>query len=326
MNVAPFGRPIRFALLGAPDLEIHFPSRCPWSTARFVAVEPGRWATAVDETLAFAADVVIVAEPHEIPPAELARLPGIKLGMVARPGPSSDDVARLAASSSEPRGNARFDFFTWFEEPPAEAADLPVLQILPLPVDTERCLAEPRLDLRRVLVPAWSRPPSGCLARLRRNAQVTEIPLAAAPSSWAELLAEGGTLVYWSRATLGRIDPLPLLALANGLLVVANTGFPRSWAVEQEDEYLVRESEDALALAVEESLRIPDSMRAVRVRAWQKVREAFSADGAFHRLVHDALLFARLGAAGTPVVDEARGAAPGVFDGTAPLRRERRPA
>jgi hypothetical protein len=157
-------------------------------------------------------------------------------------------------------------------------------------LDTERCLAAPQLEQRRVLVPAWARPPPSCLMRLRGCVELVELPGLVDPHAWSEFLGAGGTLAYWSRGPLGRIDPLPLVALANGLLVVSNGSFPGAWGIEAEDEYFLRPTQDLFVRAVQESVRFPDATRVVRVRAWQKAREAFSADGAFHRLVHDALL------------------------------------
>jgi hypothetical protein len=292
MKVAAFERPVRLTLVGRPELERHFPSSCEWATTRFTPVEAGGWEPAIDAVIAFAPDAVIVADPHRLPLEQLPRLPGLKLGMVVGPLPSSDDSARLERACAPACGGG-FDFYTWFEEPPAEAARLPILQVFPLPLDTARCLPAPRLELRRVIVPAWARPPATCLARLRATAPVTEIPLDATATSWHDALASGGILAYWSHGTLGRLDPLPLQALADGLLVVSNTAFPEPWAVEREDEYLVRGDEESLARAVEESVKNMESLRGVRVRAWQKTREVFSADGAYQRLVHDAMLFAR---------------------------------
>jgi hypothetical protein len=67
-----------------------------------------------------------------------------------------------------------------------------------------------------------------------------------------------------------------------------------AWGIEVEDEYLCRPSVDDLLRAVEEAVRVPASVRAVRARAWQKVRETFSAESVYRRLVHDALLFAEV--------------------------------
>jgi hypothetical protein len=287
MNVAALGGAPRVAFLGSPELALHFPSRCTWATARFIAAEEGRWSAAVDEAVALGPDVAVVADPAAMPADELARLPGRKIGMVTRP-PSPAELAALAAAAT---GAAGFDAYTWFEDPPPEANALPVVQVLPLPVDVERCLAAPRLEERRVIVPAWARPGRAWLAQLRSCADVAEIPLSADPAEWPRLLASGGALVHWSHATLGRLDPLPLLALGQGLLVVASRPFPAAWGVEQDDEYLVRADEAALVRAVEDAARTPEPTRAVRVRAWQRVRESFSADAAFHRLVHDALRF-----------------------------------
>jgi hypothetical protein len=292
MNVAPLRGSIRVAFLAPPELEPHFPASCRWAAARFVPSSPERAAAAIDDAVGFGPDVAIVADPHRLPGDELWRLPGVRVGVVTGPL-AGEELARLKARGDREPGGQGFDFFTWFEDPPPEAAGLPILQVLPLVVDTERCLPAPRLEQRRVLVPAWARPPAACLARIRAVAAVTEIPAEAATSAWPQGLGSAGALVYWSRATLGRLDPLPLLALANGLLVVASSAFPERWGIEREDEYLVRPDEDGMAQAIEEGARTHLMTRAIRVRAWQKVRESFSADGAYHRLVHDALLLTR---------------------------------
>lgn len=291
MNVAPFEPPIRVVFLGAAELERHFPSRCDWASVRFVVVAPDTAGAAVEATLAFSPDVTVVADPQDLHGARLDLLPGVKVAMITPRSAARGDASALARRLRAWAGARHFDYFTWFEEPPRDAEALPLLQVLPLPVDTERCLSRPQLELRRVLVPTWAGPPPSCLARLRQCAEIVELPPLVAPDSWSEVLGTGGALVYWSRGPLGRLDPLPLSALANGLLVIANTPFPGPWGIEAEDEYLLRPSQDMVVRAVQESVRFPDAMRAVRMRAWQKAREAFSADGAFHRLVHDALLF-----------------------------------
>jgi len=291
MTVAPFDPPLRVAFLGAAELERHFPSRCGWASSSSVVVAPDGVEAAVAATIALAPDVTVVADPQDLPGARLDLMPGVKIAMITPRSCSGGDASALARQLRAWPGSRHFDYFTWFEEPPRDLEDLPVLQVLPLPVDTERCLPMPQLELRRILVPTWARPPPSCLARLRQCAEIVDLPPLVAPSAWSDALSAGGTLAYWSRGPLGRLDPLPLAALANGLLVIANTPFPGPWGIEAEDEYLLRPGQDMLVRAVQESVHFPDTMRAVRVRAWQKVRECFSAETTFHRLVHDALLF-----------------------------------
>jgi hypothetical protein len=115
------------------------------------------------------------------------------------------------------------------------------------------------------------------------------LPRGLESSALLERLEGAGVLLHSSHEPLGLKDPLPMLALSRGLLLIADRPFPADWYVEPEDEFLVREGED-MARAVEEFMRMPGSFQAVRVRAWQKVREAFDASAAFQRLLHDASL------------------------------------
>jgi hypothetical protein len=174
----------------------------------------------------------------------------------------------------------------------ASAPGLKVEVTSPLPIDVERCLLAPDLDAAEVAVPEWARPPPAVLERLRLETRVRAIPADAPPLAWPDLLAGVGAVAYWTTEALHGVDPFPLVVLANGVLLASNAAFPEAWAIEPEDEYLHRPAEDDLAHAVLEALRVPQSVRAIRARAWQKAREAFSADAAYQRLVHDALLFA----------------------------------
>lgn len=177
---------------------------------------------------------------------------------------------------------------------PGEAlARVPGLKIEvgpPLPVDVSRCLSAPDLEATEVAVPEWARPPPAVLERLEATVRVRTIRADAPPTSWPDLLAGVSTAVCWTSGSLG-VDAFPLVALANGVLLASNAAFPAPWGIEPEDEYLHAPGEDHLAGAVLEAVGIPESVRAVRVRAWQKVREAFSAESVYRRLVHDALLF-----------------------------------
>jgi hypothetical protein len=286
VNLTPHSASVRLAVVGPPEIALHVPATDP--RLRFVNLADVAAAAAVEE---LTPDVCLLCDPQEWPEAlRLAQARAVNVAMITRPLASDDQLAALSSLATAGDG---VDLFTWFEEPPPEVRHLPLLQVLPLPVDTDRCLSRPRLDRCRVLVPSWARPPRLALARLRSAAEVVEIPLDSSPAAWPRLLEESGAMVYWSRAALGRLDPLPLLALANGLLVVANTAFPASWGVELHDDYFVVAGEDELAKTIEEVVRRPHSAAAVRVRAWQKAREAFSARDVLRRLAHDALLFGK---------------------------------
>ncbi len=303
MRFAPLGD-VRVAIVADRSFAPHLPSACEWARLELLECEGAQLGPALDRAAALSPAVTVIVQPHEFPAADVARLPGLKIGVVASPLGVAADAAPLRALAAPDLGDRRVRWFTTLEAPPP-GAELPVLMTFPLPVDTGRCLAAPRLEASRVLVPAWASPPRTTMERLRAIAPVDVLPFEADPATWDEHLAGAGVVVAWSAGVLGRLDPLPVRALANGLLLVANREFPADWGIEVEDEYLVRPDPDALAKAVEEAVRTPLTARAVRVRAWQRVRECFAAGDAFHRLVHDALLLAdpaaaasRLAAAG----------------------------
>jgi hypothetical protein len=212
----------------------------------------------------------------------------MKIGLIPAPLDDFETFAKLKDLTGQ--GSNALQWLTWPESPvPAELAGLPWLQTLPLPVDTSRFTEGPRLQRTHILAPEWASPAAPVLESIRKRASVELLPRGLEPSALLERLEDAGVLLYSSHEPLGRADPLPMLALARGLLLIADTPFPADWYVEPEDEFLVRGGED-MVRAVDALTRMPGSFHAVRVRAWQKVREAFDASSAFQRLLHDASL------------------------------------
>jgi hypothetical protein len=278
----------RIAFLGEPGFEPHVPHTADWALTRFLPVTEGNWLAAAEEAHQWGADVSLVFRPQDIGPEAVARLPGLKIGLIPAPLFGAEAFGRVAAVS-RPGGNG-FHWLTYLEWPaPRELSGLPLLQTQPLPVDTARFAAGPRLARRALLVPEWAQPPRHVLERIREFAPVEVLPMHATPEQMAARLDEAGSLLYSSRDLLGRFDSLPLLALARGLLLIADNPFPSDWYIEPEDDFLLRAGDHQVA-AVDEWQRMPEGYKAVRIRAWQKMREAFDASTAFKRMVHDASL------------------------------------
>jgi hypothetical protein len=278
----------KVAILGRPMFEPHVPRTAGWAGLRFLALGEDEGAAAVEEARTWGAEACLVLEPQRLAPGVVARLPGMKLGIVPFPLDGDEAFAKLSALVRPDSSGLRW--LTWPEsQVPSGLASLPWLQTLPLPVDTHRFSEGPRLQHTRLLVPEWASPASPVLERIRERADVERLPRGLAPSALLERLEGAGVLLHGSHEPLGRSDPLPMLALSRGLLLIADTAFPADWYVEPEDEFLVRRGE-AMVRAVDELVRRPGSFHAVRVRAWQKVQEAFDASALFQRLLHDASL------------------------------------
>jgi hypothetical protein len=279
---------MKVALIGRPAFEPHVPREAEWAELRFFAPGEDGGALVVEEVRAWGAEACLILEPERLEEGGVARLPGMKVGIIPAPLDGPETFAKLSALTRP--GGSGLRWLTWPESPvPTELTGLPWLQTLPLPVDTSRFTDGPRLGRTGLLVPEWAAPAPPVLERLRERAPVEMLPRGQEPATLLERLEGAGVLLYSSNEPLGRTDPLPMLALARGLLLITNTPFPSDWYVEPEDEYLVRGGED-LVRAVEALARMPGSFHAVRVRAWQKVREAFDASAAFQRLLHDASL------------------------------------
>ena len=280
MRVLPPSARMKVAFLGRPVFEPHVPRTAEWADLRFFVLGEDGGATVADEARTWGAEACLVFEPQKLGGDVVARLPGMKVGIIPAPFDIFEAVTPLSG----------FRWLTWPESPvPSELASLPWLQTLPLPVDTRRFTEGPRLQRTGILVPEWASPPAPVLERIRELAPVELLPRGLEPSVLMERLEGAGVLLHSSRELLGRHDPLPMLALSRGLLLIADTPFSTDWYVEPEDELLVRGGED-MVRAVDELVRMPGSFHAVRVRAWQKVREAFDASAAFQRLLHDASL------------------------------------
>jgi hypothetical protein len=281
----------RVAFLGEPAYAPHVPVQAAWAQVRFFPVTGGQWDAAIDAARAWNANATLVFRPQDVTAEQAARLPGgMRVGIIPAPLFSADEAVKLAAMSGP--DVAGFRWLTYMEAPALpELARLPLLQTLPLPVDTARCSTGPRLDTRRVLVADWASPTPAALDELRRLGPVDVLPSDATPDQVTRALEQAGTLLYASRDLMGRFDALPLLALAHGLLVMADTVFPPDWNIEPEDEFLYR-PDGQWARSLDETVRMPMSFRAVRIRAWQKMREAYDASACFQRVLHDAHLFA----------------------------------
>ncbi|WP_375760007.1 hypothetical protein [Corallococcus exercitus] len=281
----------RVAFVGEPAFEPHVPVQAAWAEVRFFPVTSGQWEPALDAAQAWGANATLVFRPQDLTPELAARVPGaMRIGVIPAPLFSAEEIERLASiSGPDVKG---FRWLTYLETPTSpELARLPLLQTLPLPVDTARCPTGPRLDVRRMLVADWASPTPEALEHLRKLGPVDVLSSHATPEEVSQALEKAGTLVYASRDLMGRFDPLPLLAMAHGLLVIADTVFAGEWNIEPEDEFLYR-PDGQWARSLDEVFRMPVSFRAVRIRAWQKMREAFDASACFQRVLHDAHLFA----------------------------------
>ncbi|MFY0578170.1 hypothetical protein ACN28S_31040 [Cystobacter fuscus] len=270
----------RVAFLGRPLFEPHVPLDAKWAETRFFAVESERWAEAIEAARQWGADASIVFRPQDVAPELAALLPGtLRVGVIASPVFAQAELTRLALNSGP--GVEGFRWLTYLDSPPpAEMARLPVLQTMPLPVDTARFVAGPRLEQRRLLVVDWARPAPALMTRLRQMAPLEVLPSDASLAQISAALDSAGVLIYSTRDLLGRFDALPLRALARGLLLISDNTFLPDWYIEQEDEYLPRNG-DLMLQAVDEWVRMPELFKAVRIRAWQKMREPSTPRRAF---------------------------------------------
>jgi hypothetical protein len=288
MRVLPPSARMKVALIGRPAFEPHVPREAEWAELRFFAPGEDGGSRVAEEVRAWGAEACLILEPERLEEGGVARLPGMKVGIIPTPLDGPENFAKLSALT-RPNGSG-LRWLTWPESPvPTELTGLPWLQTLPLPVDTSRFTDGPRLRRSGLLVPEWASPAASVLERIRERVPVELLPRGMNSSALLSRLDEAGVLLYASHEPLGRADPLPMLALARGLLLISDTPFPADWYVEPEDEFLMRGGEE-MVRAVDALARMPGSFHAVRVRAWQKAREAFDASTAFQRLLHDASL------------------------------------
>jgi hypothetical protein len=281
----------RVAFLGDPSFEPHVPVSADWAEVRFFPVHGSEWEDAVEAARQWGAHATIVFRPQDVSPELAVRLPGaMKVGVIPAPLFSAEDFRGLELNAGPESGG--FRWLTYLESPPpSELARLPLLQVLPLPVDTARFAAGPRLGQRGLITVDWACPHQNLLERIRTIAPVEVLPSDMPLPQVIERLGSAGALLYSSRDALGRFDTVPMLAMAQGLLLISDSTFAPEWVIEPEDEFLPRVG-DFMLRAVDEFLRIPEAHKAVRVRAWQKLREAFDASACFKRMLYDASLLA----------------------------------
>ena len=291
MNVSIPGRPRRAIVLAAEEHRVHLPISA--GGFPFFSLEPERRAASIQAAAASRADVTFVVDPHELTREEVARLPGLRVGVVLRALFGSAPFEKLAALARAPGFTEGFAGYTWHRsELPEPARGLNIIGTLPPVLDLARLPAVPATHGPHLLVPEWARPPAWVMDRLKGAATVQTLPLRAELTATIDALSRASTVLFWGTTAepLGLFDSLPWLALGAGTLLLANGSFPAECGIEPEDEYLSRPDGEAFARAAERALREP-ALQLVRVRAHQKIREAFAAGPAFQRLAHDALLF-----------------------------------
>lgn len=291
MNVhLPMASP-RLAFFGADTEELHVPLTADWAEVRFFPVSSG-WDASLQAAAAWAPTHSIVFAPARLDPGLVSALPGIRIAIL--PTPMSEASLSTLARLCQPELTQGFQWVTSAEgHLPAAGRSLPLLQTLPPSIDMGRLERSPRTSVWRVLIPSWARPEEGVLEHVRRMSPVEVLPDDVEGADLLPYLERNGVLLYSARDLLGRFDPLPLLALASGHLVISATPFPADWNIEPEDELLIRD-QHAMVGALDDVLQSPEIYKAVRIRAWQKMRECFDASAVFKRLVHDAQLFSDL--------------------------------
>ena len=271
---------VRIAFLAPPQLSCCLPLSAEWASLKFFDVSRG-WARAASEAAIFRPELTYLVLDDTFDPQVLKTLTGHKVGMVTRPPHGKAGAWDL--SGWRKRG---LDALTWYEPPPY--GEESGLAMLPLPVDRST-IKPPGLDRRGIVVPRWAAPAPQLLEKLCENEEVIILEPQGSMQRHLDILDANALFVCATYDATGRLDPLPLQALARGMLVIATTDFPPLWAIESEDDFLLR-TEDKLLATIDELRRIPDTARAVRMRAYQKVAEFFDADEVFKRLTFDILL------------------------------------
>lgn len=270
---------LRLAMVAPHALRPTLPLHATWADVRMFETDKG-WGKALRAASLTRPDVTFCVLDEHFEPSAAASVGGLKVGLISRPpfganGPWPVDQWRSA-----------LDAVTWYEPPPPGFGDPDA--IVPLPVDRAR-LGPPDFTKRRIVVPRWAAPSASILERLSLMEELVLLEPQASLEHHLELLDSGGVFITVNYDATGRLDPLPLQALARGLLVVATTAFPPLWGIEPEDDFLVR-PEDKILATVDEYKRIPDTARLVRMRAFQKAAEFFDADQVFQRLLVDVLM------------------------------------
>src|ERR1700687_3657831 len=273
--------PPKVAFVGDRRFELGYPKNCSWAASSFVPVEAS-WTTALAQAAAMSPAVSVLFNPFAAGADDLRRVGGLKIGVVTR-ALSSEEGRQLRALCAMPAG---LKWLTWFAEVSLDRNSLRILGILPSIVDTARVVEGPSLNRWEIAIAGFP-PPEFNLHR-----SCSRLSSTCAPQFLMEMLSRSGILLYYSENPVDVLDPVIVLALTFGHLLITNNRFSRLWGLESEEDYLVRPVRvwRKTIQAVQEG---PEDFREVRVRAWQKARELLDASKAFQRLITDALLLER---------------------------------
>lgn len=270
---------LRLAFLGRANHRPALPLHEDWADLRFFETDRG-WRYAAAEAALFRPDLTFLVLDESFEVTAIEAIAGTMVGMVVTPphsaaGPWPLDHWRKAVR-----------LMTWYEPPPAGEPE--PMAIIPLPVDRSH-VSPPDFRNRRIVIPRWAAPQAEIVERLAKMEELVVLEPQGKLEDQLKLLDSSGVFLTATYDATGRLDPLPLQAMARGLLVITTTAFPPLWGVEPEDDYLIRPEASFLA-TVDEFLRIPDTSRAVRLRAFQKCAEFFDASEVFRRLTVDVLI------------------------------------
>lgn len=270
---------VRAAFVGAAAMRPSLPLHAPWAPEFFDTA--AGWDKAITAAARSKPEITFLLLDGAFDVALADRLPGVKVGLITHPP--------YSASGEWPVRQWRdaLDAITWFEPPPRGMPEADA--IIAMPVDRHGITA-PNFSLRQVLVPRWAAPSDDMLEHLGKIEKI--VMLEPGATDHLALLRSSDVLFVSTYDAVGRLDPLPLQALAHGLLVVSTSTFPPLWGIESEDEFLHRQ-EFEFGAALDEIRRVPETTRSVRMRAFQRVREMFDAQTVFERLIVD--LFALRG-------------------------------
>ncbi len=259
MKVADFPHllrgPLRLCIVAAPEHARCLPGPCQWEgvACRTADALPG----------AGEADVVFVLDPLRWERPRLQALRDHAAGVVVSPD-------HLDAAALRELG------LRWLTMPVAPVPGLATFAVLPPPL---RMADVPPPDLSQMQA-ALRGGDADLLAALRQGGPVA--PIAGDPPTGLGICID----VAGPAADLAR-----LLCLAQGALLITDVPFPPQWGIEPDEDYLLcAAGAEGVRAGLAEARRYPALMNTLRVRGQQKLREAFAAEAAWKRLLHDILL------------------------------------